>query len=93
MSSIVDKFILELGAQLGPRDVTISVTPAARVVLAEKGYDPDNGARPLARVIQEDIKKPLGDELLFGSLEHGGHVAVDAREGQLVFEFTAKPKG
>jgi ATP-dependent Clp protease ATP-binding subunit ClpA len=90
MSSIVDKFILELGEQLAPRSVTIGVTSAARAHLAEKGYDPDNGARPLARVIQEDVKKPLGDELLFGALEHGGHVAVDAQDGKLVFVFTAK---
>ncbi len=92
MSSIVDKFILELGEQLAPRSVTLGVTDAARAYLAEKGYDPDNGARPLARVIQEEVKKPLGDELLFGALERGGHVAVDALDGKLVFAFTAKEK-
>jgi ATP-dependent Clp protease ATP-binding subunit ClpA len=89
MGSIVDKFILELGEQLASRNVTIGVTPAARAYLAEKGYDPDNGARPLTRVIQEDVKKALGDELLFGALERGGHVAVDAIDSKLVFAFTA----
>ena len=65
---------------------------AAREYLREKGYDPDNGARPLARVIQEELKRPLGEELLFGKLEHGGHVVVD-REGEtkddhkIVFRF------
>jgi ATP-dependent Clp protease ATP-binding subunit ClpA len=60
--------------------------------LAEKGYDPDNGARPLGRVIQEEIKKPLGEELLFGKLEHGGHVHLDVKDGKLVFEIAATPK-
>jgi ATP-dependent Clp protease ATP-binding subunit ClpA len=91
MSSIVDKFLLELGEQLAPRDVTLTATPAARAYLAEKGYDPDNGARPLARVIQDEIKKQLGDELLFGKLEHGGKLAVDAKDGKLVFVTTAAP--
>ncbi len=76
---------------LAARNVTISLTPGARTYLAEKGYDPDNGARPLARVIQEDVKKPLGDELLFGRLEHGGHVSVGERDGKLTFEFESKP--
>jgi ATP-dependent Clp protease ATP-binding subunit ClpA len=92
MASIVDKFLLELGDQLAPRNVSIDATPAARALLAEKGYDPDNGARPLGRVIQEEIKKPLGDELLFGKLEHGGHVQVGVKDGKLVFETTAAQK-
>jgi ATP-dependent Clp protease ATP-binding subunit ClpA len=79
MRSIVDKFIRELASQLTPRGVTIELTEAAAAYLAKKGYDPDNGARPLARVIQEEIKRPLGDELLFGALENGGHIVVDAR--------------
>jgi ATP-dependent Clp protease ATP-binding subunit ClpA len=90
MSSIVDKFLLELSQQLAPRNVTLTATTAARAYLAEKGYDPDNGARPLARVIQDEIKKPLGDELLFGKLEHGGHVEVDTREGKLVLSATGQ---
>ncbi len=54
------------------------MTEAAREILRAKGYDEENGARPLARVIQEELKRPLGEELLFGKLEHGGHVVVDA---------------
>jgi ATP-dependent Clp protease ATP-binding subunit ClpA len=88
MTTIVGKFVRELGEQLAGRNVTIELTDAATQYLAEKGYDPDNGARPLARVIQEQVKQPLGDELLFGALEHGGHVTVDAKEGALTFAFT-----
>ena len=77
MKSIVGKFVKELGEQLAARKVTIELTPAATDYLADKGYDPDNGARPLARVMQEEVKRPLGDELLFGKLENGGHVTVD----------------
>jgi len=84
MTSIVDKFLVELGEQLAPRNVTITATPAAREYLAKKGYDPDNGARPLGRVIQDEIKKPLGEALLFGNLEHGGTLAVDEKDGKLV---------
>ena len=64
---------------------------AARAYLAEKGYDKDQGARPLARLIQDEIKKPLGDELLFGDLENGGHVIVDHKNGAVVFEKQARP--
>jgi ATP-dependent Clp protease ATP-binding subunit ClpA len=78
MTSIVGKFIDELRGQLSARQVTIDVTPPATRYLAAKGYDPDNGARPLARIVQEEVKRPIGDELLFGALEHGGHVIVDA---------------
>ena len=86
MGSIVDKFIRELGAMLADKDVTIAVTDRARKHLAEKGYDPANGARPLGRVIENEVKKPLGDELLFGRLENGGHVKVDFVDGQIKFE-------
>jgi ATP-dependent Clp protease ATP-binding subunit ClpA len=82
MGSIVDKFIKQLGVMLADKNVTISVTDRAKKYLGEKGYDPANGARPLSRVIENDVKKPLGDELLFGKLENGGHVEVDvATEG------------
>ncbi|HEX6272269.1 MAG TPA: ATP-dependent Clp protease ATP-binding subunit ClpA [Polyangiaceae bacterium] len=91
MERVVDKFVKELGEQLSERDVTISLTSAARAYLAEKGYDKDQGARPLARLIQDEIKKPLGDELLFGDLEHGGHVIVDHKDEKLVFENQARP--
>ena len=87
MKTIVGKFVRELGEQLAARNVTVELTDAATQYLAEKGYDPDNGARPLARVIQEQVKQPLGDELLFGALEHGGHVTVDAKDGALTFAF------
>jgi ATP-dependent Clp protease ATP-binding subunit ClpA len=86
MGRVVDKFIRELGDQLADRDVTIELAESARVYLAEKGYDKSNGARPLARLIQDEIKKPLGDELLFGQLEHGGHVVVRAESGALTFD-------
>ena len=87
MGSIVDKFIRELSALLADKNVTIDVTKAAREHLAEKGYDPQNGARPLARVIENDVKKRLSDELLFGALENGGLVTVDLEGGELTFRF------
>ena len=71
--------------------MTISLTSSARAYLAEKGYDKDHGARPLARLIQDEIKKPLGDELLFGDLENGGNVIVDRKDDALVFEKQARP--
>ena len=90
MVFIVDKFLKQLGEQLAARNVTVDATPTARAVLARLGYDPQNGARPMERVIRERIKKPLSDELLFGRLEKGGHVVVDAataESDQLVFTF------
>jgi ATP-dependent Clp protease ATP-binding subunit ClpA len=89
MGQIVDKFITELQLQLGERKVSLTITPAARAYLAEKGFDPMNGARPLGRVIQDQVKRPLTDELLFGRLAQGGAVRVDCPEGagKLVFEF------
>ncbi|MFI5299331.1 MAG: AAA family ATPase, partial [Polyangiales bacterium] len=92
MGAIVDKFIGELDAQLRERKATIQITDATRAWLAKRGYDRDNGARPLARVVQTEIKKALGDELLFGRLEHGGEVVVDAPdgdEGALSFTYTS----
>jgi ATP-dependent Clp protease ATP-binding subunit ClpA len=86
MASIVDKFLKELSGQLAERHVTIQVTEAARAHLAEKGYDPDFGARPLSRVIQEDVKQPLGEELLFGKLEKGGEVVVDLETKDVVVD-------
>jgi len=84
---VVDKFVMQLEAQLADRQVTIELTDAAREWLAKKGYDPMYGARPLARVIQEHIKKPLAEELLFGKLEKGGIVRVDVKDGKLDFSF------
>jgi len=87
VSRVVDKFIIQLETQLGDRDVSFELTEAARKWLAEKGYDKLNGARPLARVIQEHIKKPLAEELLFGKLSKGGVVKVDVGDGGLTFAF------
>jgi len=93
MSSIVDKFLRELDGQLLAKHVELEVTPAARAYLAAKGYDADFGARPLARVIQEEVKRPLGEELLFGKLEHGGRVVVDVDGAKtIVFRFTSRAK-
>jgi ATP-dependent Clp protease ATP-binding subunit ClpA len=74
---VVDKFIIQLEAQLADRGVTISLTDPARDWLAERGYEPAYGARPLSRVVQEHVKKPLSEELLFGRLVDGGSVEVD----------------
>jgi ATP-dependent Clp protease ATP-binding subunit ClpA len=73
---IVDKFILELEAQLALKDVGISVSMPAREWLAEQGFDPEMGARPMKRVIQNRIKRPLADDLLFGNLANGGEVDI-----------------
>jgi ATP-dependent Clp protease ATP-binding subunit ClpA len=89
VSRVVDKFIIQLETQLGDRDVTILLTDEARRWLAEKGYDKNYGARPLSRVIQEHIKRPLAEELLFGRLSKGGvvKVAVGEDKTKLSFEF------
>ncbi|MBX3209846.1 MAG: AAA family ATPase [Labilithrix sp.] len=92
MGSIVDKFMKELSAQLAERKVALELTPAARTHLSEKGYDPDFGARPLTRVIQEDVKQPLGEELLFGKLEKGGKVTIDAEDAEIEDEATGEKK-
>jgi len=77
---VVDKLIVELEAKLGSNNVTIELDDAARDWIAERGYDEQMGARPMARVIQEHIKRPLADELLFGTLANGGHVRVTVSE-------------
>jgi ATP-dependent Clp protease ATP-binding subunit ClpA len=77
MEQIVDKLIAELAAQLEPKAVRVELTPAARRLLAERGYDPAFGARPLARVLDETVKRPLTQELLFGALQDGGVATVD----------------
>jgi ATP-dependent Clp protease ATP-binding subunit ClpA len=84
---VVDKFMTELDAQLTARRVTIEITPAARRWLAERGYDKIFGARPMARLIQEHVKRPLADEMLFGKLKEGGKVEIDAGEDGLRFAF------
>ena len=84
---VVDKFVTELDAQLAARRVTIQLTPAARRWLAERGYDTDFGARPMARLIQTEIKRVLADEMLFGQLREGGRVEVDAADSGLTFRY------
>jgi ATP-dependent Clp protease ATP-binding subunit ClpA len=76
IAQVVEKFVFQLEAQLGDRNITIELTPEANKWLAERGYDDKFGARPLARVIQEQIKKPLAEEILFGALKDGGIVRV-----------------
>ncbi len=93
MGSIVDKFVKELGERLVDRKASISVTEAAREHLAQKGYDPQFGARPLARVIENEVTRKLTDEILFGALENGGHVEVGFDGKELSFAFTpARPE-
>ena len=87
VARVVDKFVMQLEAQLADRQVTIELSDAARAWLAKKGYDPLYGARPLARIIQEHIKKPLAEELLFGKLEKGGLVRVDVKDDKLTFSY------
>jgi len=80
MLRVVDKFVVELEQQLAERKITIALSPEARDLLARKGYEPDFGARPLARVIQREVKDPLTEEVLFGRLAKGGHVRVVVKE-------------
>ena len=88
---VVDKFIMQLEEQLADRRVTIALSEAARDWLAKKGYDPNFGARPLGRLIQEKIKQPLSEELLFGKLSKGGAVTVDEKEDALTFVYESAP--
>jgi len=84
IARVVDKLVVELEAKLGSNNVTLELDDAARNWIAERGYDPKMGARPMARIIQEHIKRPLAEELLFGSLADGGHVRIGIGEdGQL----------
>ena len=87
MAHIVDKFVMELETQLADRNVVIELTDAAREWLAKEGYDPVFGARPLARVIQNRVKKALAEELLFGKLAKGGVVRVDFEDGEPTFSY------
>jgi len=87
VEQVVDKFIAQLEAQLQERGIVIELTETARLWLAEKGYDVTMGARPLDRLIQEQIKKPLAEEILFGKLEKGGTVFVDVQDGKIQLDF------
>ncbi|MBI3561475.1 MAG: ATP-dependent Clp protease ATP-binding subunit ClpA [Gammaproteobacteria bacterium] len=90
ITRVVDKFLFEFEAQLEQKGVTLDVDYEARTWLAMHGYDPQMGARPMARVIQESVKKPLAEELLFGKLAHGGHVRISLRNDSLHLEMEGK---
>jgi ATP-dependent Clp protease ATP-binding subunit ClpA len=91
METIVDKFIIQLEEQLSERHIAITLLPPARKYLAKKGYDPVFGARPLARVIQSEVRDRLTDEILFGALENGGTVTIGHDGEQLTFAFEKPP--
>ena len=86
---VVDKFVLELNAQLGAREVSLEVTPELRDWLGNLGYRPEFGAREMGRVLADHLKKPLADEVLFGKLAKGGHVVADLADGAVVFTYPA----
>ena len=87
MEEIVEKFVLQLEQQLGERHVAITLTPEARSWLAVKGYDPVFGARPLARVVQTEVRDPLTDQILFGALEDGGTATIGVADDRLTFAY------
>jgi ATP-dependent Clp protease ATP-binding subunit ClpA len=91
VARVVDKFILQLELQLADREVHIKLDDAAKEWLTTKGYDKLYGARPMGRLIQEKIKQPLAEELLFGKLVNGGEVLVRMKDGELSFEITPAP--
>ncbi len=86
---VVDKFLIQLESQLEDKNVTINVSESARSWLADRGYDPVMGARPMARMIQDHIKKALAEEILFGRLAKGGNVRIDVADGELRFEYSS----
>jgi len=87
VARVVDKFIMQLEGQLAERNVSIELSDGARDYLAKAGYDPAMGARPLSRIIQEKVKRPLAEELLFGKLTEGGTVKVEMKNKELTFDF------
>jgi len=89
---VVDKFIFEFEAQLEEKGVSLTVDDEARTWIAIKGYDPKMGARPMARIIQEHLKKPMAEELLFGKLTHGGTLNISVENDALKFEIASKEK-
>ncbi len=90
IARVVDKLVVELEGKLGSNNVTLELDDAARNWIAERGYDAKMGARPMARIIQEHIKRPLAEELLFGSLAEGGHVRIGVGEDDTL-ELKAEP--
>ena len=89
---VVDKFLLQLESQLGEKKVEVTFTDALRKMLAKKGFDPLMGARPMGRLIQDKVKRPLADELLFGKLVNGGRVSLDVVDGELALDVQAEPE-
>ncbi len=89
---VVDKFIVELQSQLDAKQVELFVSDEARLWFAENGYDKDMGARPMSRLIQDKLRKPLANEVLFGELAEGGKVEIEVNEKELSFKFTSKSK-
>jgi ATP-dependent Clp protease ATP-binding subunit ClpA len=87
---VADKSILELEMLLQDKQVTLEIDADARQWLADNGYDVAMGARPMARLVQEKVKRPLADELLFGKLSQGGHVRVVLRDNELALEFVTE---
>ena len=87
---LVDKFIIEVEAQLEDRGVSLSINEEAKEYLSNKGYDEIYGARELGRVIQEEVKKPMAEELIFGSLVKGGHVEIYIKDKKIAFNFLNK---
>ena len=93
VEKVVDKFVTQLEGQLADKNIEIVLSDKARKHLAKEGYDPAMGARPLGRIIQEQIKRPLAEEILFGKLEQGGTVKVDLKDDEITFDIkTGKPK-
>jgi ATP-dependent Clp protease ATP-binding subunit ClpA len=90
MEKVVDKFMLELNGQLAAKKIMLAISDEVRTWLAEKGYDPQFGARPLARVIQTEIKDALSDQILFGTMQKGGEVHIDLADDKLVFDYREK---
>ncbi len=88
MEKVVDKFMRELNGQLIAKKVSLSISDPVRTWLAKKGYDPKYGARPLARVIQTEIKDTLSDQILFGAMQKGGEVRIDLQDDKLVFDYS-----
>jgi ATP-dependent Clp protease ATP-binding subunit ClpA len=93
MERIVDRMVAEVQERLAAKGVRLSLTDAARSWLAERGLDPVMGARPLARLVQDELLRPLGDEILFGALETGGTVRIDVTGAALSLAFSSRPDG
>ena len=87
IARVVEKFILELESQLDNKNVFIEISEKAALWLGKEGYDENMGARPLSRLIQEKIKKPIAEEILYGKLSNGGNIRVDLKDKQLTFDF------